>query len=282
MAGEWNRLTRHAKRAVRESQDLAASLGGASVLSEHLLMTILDDPGSAGALLLSLAGVSADELRSVLEESIAGESLGGQVEKPAFSPALRETVERAGLMVADGLIGTDHLVVAALWAGGPLKEAVQTTCRLDDAELWAQLELLGSHELAARAAPARSSAASPAGTRSGESLERGAAALNDLERSARPAPQPEMAATAGAPAGVPIGRTFQAESPETSVHTVLALARIIVDLSGKAARAAADSGNSQLAQQLEKMRAEAEIQLRAARPGGGLGGRTGLLDEGTA
>ena len=243
MAVEWNRLTRHAKRAVVESQELAASLGSSSTEPEHLLMTLLDDPASAAVLVLSLSGGRSEDLRCALEERLvqAPES-GAGVEKPPHSPAVRRMVEQAASLLEAGPVTTGHLLLALAQRGSPLSPLFEES-GADLDELRAVLDAMEGHELRATGTAAPDTPRPPV-----------------RAPQAPPAPAPTAAA-----AREPTGE--YAAAPSTSAHTLLALARLVVDLAAKASRVASENGSPALAEQLDKMRTEVEAQIRVAKPG---------------
>lgn len=281
MAGEWNRLTRHAKRSVIESQELAASLAGSSVQPEHLLLTLLDDSTSAAAVLFTLADFPAEEVRVILEERVAVDSqFENPIEKPAFSPALRRVVEDAGALAGTGAVGSEHLALAILNAEGPLGMAIKEARGVDSNILAPYLEMLEGHELKGRVAPgvprtgerrADTSAAGSAAARMGGTPAPRPAPpavpnlnvpVNRLVRDATPAP--EYGAGPLAAAAQP-----RAAPAEGRSHTLMALARLVIDLAGKAASIARAHGSPAVADQLDRMRSEVESQMGLAKSSSG-------------
>ncbi len=275
MAGEWNRLTRHAKRSVIESQDLAASLAGSSVQPEHLLLTLLDDSTSAAAVLFTLAGFPADEVRVILEERVAVDSqFENPVEKPAFSPALRRVVEDAGALAGPGSVGSEHLTLAILAAASPLGIAIKEACRIDSTTLTPYLEMLEGHELKGRASTGAQQGA--------EKLAQGSAAGSAAARMGgtpppRPTPAPAtelkvpVTKLAREAAPSPEYAARQQTSAPTGVgsHTLLALARLVIDLAGKAASVARAHGSPSVADQLDRMRGEVQSQMGLSKSSAG-------------
>ncbi|HET6385891.1 MAG TPA: Clp protease N-terminal domain-containing protein [Armatimonadota bacterium] len=257
MAVEWARLTRHAKRAVVESQELAAALGGDSVKPDHLLMTLLDDSASMAALLICLSGGRPDEVRCALEDRLA-DALGASVEKPPYSPAVRELLEQAARLTDAGPVGTGQLLVAALESGDEAAVTLQNA-GVDPAEVRIQLEAMGIHELygfAARPAPDAGPRAIPT---PGVAEDRVAENTKPDSRYAeRPPSAIESAKGPTAPSG---------SNSAGGAHTLQALARLVVDLAAKASKAAREHGSPALGEQLDQMRREVERQMRASAPG---------------
>src|SRR5579872_497136 len=148
MAADWSRLTRHAKKAVHESQVLAASLGNSSVEPEHLMLSLLDDRSSSAVVLLALLAVDLDRVRMGVEERLAEGCEPDLIEeKPAYSKALRQVVEDACRLAGSEGVGTEHLAAAALLAQNDAGRTLRETCQVESADLETALSALDSHEL---------------------------------------------------------------------------------------------------------------------------------------
>ena len=257
MAGEWGRFTRHAKKSVIDSQDLAVSLGSGSVYPEHLVLALLDDSGTTAALVIALTGVPGDDLRSLLEERCAAQAEGEDaVEKPPFSTALKQVVERAGELSGGEFIGTEHLLAAAFAPGTALGETSAEALNITEETFTGGIQLLEQHEVRLRAGANPAAEPAPA-----------------LARTPVGSPSPVNTPAASAPKMVVPGPppADSGVAAAASNHTLSALARLVVDLAGKAATLARSHGSPALADQLDRMRSEVENQIRSTRPASQIG-----------
>jgi ribosomal protein S18 acetylase RimI-like enzyme len=109
----FERFTDRARRVVVLAQEEARLLDHDYIGTEHLLLGLIDEAESIGALALQELGVSADVLRARIEEVI-GRGTGRTAGTIPFTPHAKKVLE-LGLRVSRALghdyIGTEHILL---------------------------------------------------------------------------------------------------------------------------------------------------------------------------
>jgi hypothetical protein len=126
--GRFARFTPRAREAVLRGATHAAEAGAGSVEPEHVLLGVLDDPGSLATRALEAAGAPADRLRERLAVASVAAAAGG--EHLPFTPGSKLLLERTlreSLRLGHNYVGTEHVLLALLddegIAGTALREA---------------------------------------------------------------------------------------------------------------------------------------------------------------
>jgi Clp amino terminal domain, pathogenicity island component len=113
--GRFSRFTVRAREAVVRAATHAAEAGSGSVEPEHVLLGLLDDPGSLATKALEVAGASADRLRQRLAVAPAATASGGEhLPFTAGSKLLLERTLRESLRLGHNYVGTEHVLLALL------------------------------------------------------------------------------------------------------------------------------------------------------------------------
>jgi len=122
------RFTPRAREAVVRAASHAAAAGAGSVEPEHVLLGLLDDPGSLATRALEVAGAPADRLRERLAVASAATGAGGgHLPFTNGSKLLLERTLRESLRLGHNYVGTEHVLLALLddegAAGAAIREA---------------------------------------------------------------------------------------------------------------------------------------------------------------
>lgn len=114
----WERMTEPARRAIYRMQEEGERRGRKDLDTEHLLLALLQEDGTAAHKLLSRLGVSRRSIREEIERRIAGTDL--PVESSGdfrLTSAARYAIELANderRQINCTLIGTEHLLIGLL------------------------------------------------------------------------------------------------------------------------------------------------------------------------
>jgi ATP-dependent Clp protease ATP-binding subunit ClpC len=112
----FERFTDRARRTVVAAQDEARLLGHNHIGSEHLLLGLLDVPGSVAQHVLESAGITAEAARVQLGE-IAGPGSKSPTGHIPFTPRAKKVLElslREALDQGKSYIGTEHILLAVI------------------------------------------------------------------------------------------------------------------------------------------------------------------------
>jgi ATP-dependent Clp protease ATP-binding subunit ClpA len=128
-APDLSRFTQRAVNVITAAGRLAALDGGGPVSAAHLAAGLLAEPQGIAALVISAAGLTAEQVYEAVgagPAAPAGNAKAGPLGF-AFSDegraALRETLKVA-LRLGHNYIGTEHLLLGLLQAGGRVPEAL--------------------------------------------------------------------------------------------------------------------------------------------------------------
>lgn len=126
--GRFSRFTPRVREAVLRSARHAGEAGAASVAPEHVLLGLLDDPGSVAVRALEAAGAPAGALQQRLAATPAGPGSGaGNLPFTATAKLLLDRTLREALRLGHNYVGTEHVLLALLdddgIAGTTLREA---------------------------------------------------------------------------------------------------------------------------------------------------------------
>jgi hypothetical protein len=145
--GRFSRFTPRAREAVLRGATHAAEAGAGSVEPEHVLLGILDDPGSLATRALEAAGAPADRLRERLAVASAATSAGGEhLPFTNGSKLLLERTLRESLRLGHNYVGTEHVLLALFddegAAGAALREVGVTRPAVESWVVQQLLELM--------------------------------------------------------------------------------------------------------------------------------------------
>ncbi|MGJ4850801.1 ATP-dependent Clp protease ATP-binding subunit [Bacillota bacterium Meth-B3] len=110
----FSRFTERAQRALVASQQEAAGLGRNYVGTEHLLLGVLSDPGSAGAV---LSGLTLDAVRAEVLELLGRGDNTQPIKAMSYTPRTKKVLEQSGREARDlkqNYVGTEHLLLALM------------------------------------------------------------------------------------------------------------------------------------------------------------------------
>ena len=122
----FNRFTPRARNTVVAAQEHARAARSGEITPQHLILGLLDDPGSLAVVLLAKQQIAPEQLRQ------AAAVRSGDTEPPAlipFNSAAKKALEltfREALRLGHNYIGTEHILLALLEAedeAGPLHQA---------------------------------------------------------------------------------------------------------------------------------------------------------------
>jgi hypothetical protein len=115
----FTRFTGRARSAIDASHEEARRLGHGFVGTEHLLLGVLRQDASLGAVVLTELGVDLARARADVE-GIVGRGGGAGRGQPPFTPRAKRALElalREALALGHNYIGTEHLVLALVTIG---------------------------------------------------------------------------------------------------------------------------------------------------------------------
>lgn len=121
----FSRFTPRARGTVVAAQEHARATRSAEITPLHLILGLLDDPGSLAMVLLAKQGITVEALREAVPAPV------GETEPPAlipFNSAAKKALEltfREALRLSHNYIGTEHILLALLEAeddNGPLHQ----------------------------------------------------------------------------------------------------------------------------------------------------------------
>lgn len=115
----FERFTARARKVVVLAQDEARELDHPYVGTEHLLIGLLREGGGVAAVALGNLGVSADDIRVLVKETIGPGASAPSGHIP-FTPRVKKVLEislREALQLGHNYIGTEHLLLAVVREG---------------------------------------------------------------------------------------------------------------------------------------------------------------------
>jgi ATP-dependent Clp protease ATP-binding subunit ClpC len=124
--GLFTRFTPRARAAVVHAQEAARRLRHRFVGTEHVLLGLMAEPEGIAARALAELGVdeAAVELAVTGRVGVGKEEVGGHI---PFSPRAKKTLElalREALALKHNYIGTEHILLGLLRAGGVAVEVL--------------------------------------------------------------------------------------------------------------------------------------------------------------
>ena len=124
----FERFSSRARLVLILSQKEARQLGHVDIATEHLLLALLRQPGSAAAQVLDTLGMHLDDVR-VDVERIAGRGSGTPSDHMPFTPGARRVLElsvrEASTLGSDG-VGTEHVLLGLVSEGSGVGAQVLT------------------------------------------------------------------------------------------------------------------------------------------------------------
>jgi Clp amino terminal domain, pathogenicity island component len=145
---DFTRFTQRAANVVTAAGRLAAADGGATVIPAHLAAALLAEPQGIAALVITAAGLTAEQVYEAVGAGPAtpgGNAKSSELTEVEFSPAGRAALKEAlkvALRLGHNYIGTEHLLLGLLQAGGRVPEeltALGLTQELAEAQIVAKL-----------------------------------------------------------------------------------------------------------------------------------------------
>ena len=141
MTGMFERFTDRARRVVVQAQEAARDLGHDYIGPEHLLLGLVDEGSGLAVRVLDALGISLEAVRQRVEAAVPrGElSLSGHI---PFTPAAKKLLEqslRESRALGHDYIGTEHILLALLGAGGGKAAQVLTGLGADADEARGQV-----------------------------------------------------------------------------------------------------------------------------------------------
>jgi ATP-dependent Clp protease ATP-binding subunit ClpC len=114
----FERFTGHALRVVATAQKESAALGHESIDDEHLLLALLNDPGSLATRALIESGVDIEDLRRRVHQAAGrGVNAPRAPRDVPFTARAKTTLDmslREALQLHHDYIGTEHILLALL------------------------------------------------------------------------------------------------------------------------------------------------------------------------
>ena len=129
---DFSRFTQRARNVLTAAGRLAAAEGGGPVIPAYLAAGLLAEPRGIAALVIAAAGLSAEQVYEAVGAgpAPAGASpnaKAGELAELAFSDVARATLKetlKVALRLGHNYIGTEHLLLGLLEAGGRVPEAL--------------------------------------------------------------------------------------------------------------------------------------------------------------
>ena len=133
--------TDKAMHALKESQRVARDLGVSYVGTEHLLMGLLREEGSAAKRLLESNGIVEDRMMEMLSELIIPESSIQTMDRDGFSPKAEAVLSEAGKLAERfraKKVGTEHILLAIIREGENVAARLMGTIGVNLQKLYAE------------------------------------------------------------------------------------------------------------------------------------------------
>ena len=109
-----SKFTERAQRALLTAQKEAAAMHRSAVGTEHLLLGIMRDPGTAGAV---LSGISIDAARQTILQMVGEGDASVSVHAMSYLPRTKKVLEQSAKEANDlgqAYVGTEHLLLALM------------------------------------------------------------------------------------------------------------------------------------------------------------------------
>lgn len=109
-------FTRKANQVINKAFLQAGKLGHTYVGSEHLLLSLISEPGSTAAGVFRVCGVKEESVYAKII-SLIGKGDPAEVEQDAITPTAKRIIEEAYALAEESgvkLAGTEHLLTALL------------------------------------------------------------------------------------------------------------------------------------------------------------------------
>ncbi len=120
------RFTARVREAIVRSATRASEAGAASVAPEHVLLGLLDDPGSLAVRAVEALGGPADALRERVAGAPAAPGPSGtHAPFTATAKLLLDRTLRESLRLGHNYVGTEHVLLALLEDEGPAGAALR-------------------------------------------------------------------------------------------------------------------------------------------------------------
>jgi hypothetical protein len=121
-----SRFTARVRTALVQAASHAYAAGSAAVGPEHVLLGLLDDPGSLASRAISASGASFDALRERLAAvPVERTEPAGHLPFTAAAKLLLDRTTRKALRLLHNYVGTEHVLLALLEDDGPAGEALR-------------------------------------------------------------------------------------------------------------------------------------------------------------
>ena len=179
-----NQFTPRAQNVLRLAQEAAEELGHSYVGSEHILMGLLREEGSAARRCLAEQEITQEKARAVIVR-IVGAGLPGLAPPQGLTPRAKRIIENAvgeSVRSGSGYVGTEHLLLGILRESGTMAMRVLQAAGADTKKLQsALLQRMGAARRLQRESPVRPPAVREDAPRS-KSLDQFTRSLNTLAR----------------------------------------------------------------------------------------------------
>jgi Clp amino terminal domain, pathogenicity island component len=142
--GRFSRFTPRVRTALVRSAAHARDAGAPSVGPDHVLLGVLDDPGSLAVRALEAAGAPAASLRERLAVAPATRREGDEhLPFTADAKLLLDRTLREALRLGHNYVGTEHVLLALLDDDGPAGNALRDAgVQRGPTEAWIVAELM--------------------------------------------------------------------------------------------------------------------------------------------
>jgi ATP-dependent Clp protease ATP-binding subunit ClpC len=139
-----DKFTTHLKNALKKAHELSASLGHTQVSPEHLVYGLVLQKGSIAAELLSKMGLTAERIRSHIQQSnktvLQAEK---DQNKAVMADMTKKVIEKAALIAHQNghkYVGTEHLLISLVRINTPIMVTLWEHNRVNLSKLESSLE----------------------------------------------------------------------------------------------------------------------------------------------
>jgi ATP-dependent Clp protease ATP-binding subunit ClpC len=153
----FQRFTDRARRVVVLAQHEARTLDHDYIGTEHILLGLIDEGRGVAATALTSMGISLEEMRQAVQDSIGRGAQPPESGHIPFTPQAKKVLElslRESMQLGHEYIGTEHILLALIREGGGAAQLlVRAGVDLDRARQQVVELLYGHREAGPAAAP---------------------------------------------------------------------------------------------------------------------------------
>ncbi len=136
------RFTNKAKRALELAADEAEGFGHNYIGTEHILLGLLEEGSGVAARTLESHGVTADQVRDMINQLIAPANPIQMMDASGYTPKARKILENSyheAAQFKSQLVGTEHILIAIIKEGDCVAARLLNTLNVNPQKLYVDL-----------------------------------------------------------------------------------------------------------------------------------------------